>query len=131
MRFEEKENARPVVGATGQAGGKVQHTFHPDCTSPRASGQFLISDFLSTGQTNAVNLRYLRDITGLKGRAIRRLIQKERLEGIPICADNVAGYYLPANDYEKMRCARSMRHRAAEIDAAANAIEAAPVPDVR
>lgn len=131
MRFEEKENARPVVGATGQAGGTVQHTFHPDCTSPQASGQFLISDFLRTGQANAVNLRYLRDITGLKGREIRRLIQRERMDGIPICSDNVAGYYLPANDFEKMRCARSMRHRAAEIDAAASAIESAPVPGGR
>ena len=131
MRFEEEENARPVVGATGQAGGTVQHTFHPDFTSPQAVGQFLISDFLRIGQANAVNLRYLRDITGLKGREIRRLIQKERLEGIPICADNVAGYYLPANDFEKMRCARSMRHRAAEIDAAASAIESAPVPGGR
>lgn len=131
MRFEEKENARPVVGATGQAGGTVQHTFHPDCTADSAAGQFLISDFLSVGQANAVNLHYLRGVTGLKGRDIRRLIQKERLEGIPICADNVAGYYLPANDSEKLRCARSMRHRAAEIDAAANAIEAALVPDGR
>lgn len=129
MRFEAKENARPVVGATGQAGGKVQHTFHPDCTADLAVGQFLISDFLSVGQANAVNLHYLRSVTGLKGRDIRRLIQRERLGGIPICADNMAGYYLPANDSEKMRCARSMHHRAAEIDAAAKAIEAASVPD--
>lgn len=127
----ENKKARPVAPTTGQAGGTVRNTFHPDFTSPLAVGQFLISDFLSTGQTNAVNLRYLRDVTGLKGREIRRLIQKERLEGIPICSDNVAGYYLPANDFEKMRCARSMRHRAAEIDAAASAIEAATVPGGR
>lgn len=131
MRFEAKENAHSAVAAAEQAGGKVQHTFHHDCTSPQAVGQFLISDFLSTGQANAVNLRYLRDITGLEGREIRRLIQRERMEGIPICSDNVAGYYLPANDFEKMRCARSMRHRAAEIDAAASAIESAPVPGGR
>lgn len=131
MRFEAKENAHPVVGATRQAGGTVQHTFHDDFTSDSAAGQFLISDFLSTGQANAVNLHYLQGVMALKGRDIRRLIQRERLDGIPICSDNVAGYYLPANDNEKLRCARSMRHRAAEIDAAANAIEAAPVPDGR
>lgn len=127
--MSKKENARPVAPTTGQAGGKVQHTFHNDCTADSAVGQFLISDFLSTGRTNAVTLHHLQGMTGLKEREIRRMIQQERLEGIPICADNVAGYYLPANDAEKMRCARSMRHRAAEIDATAKAIEAALVPD--
>lgn len=126
-----RENARPTAATVGQANGNAVSKFHNNFTTPQAVGQFLISDFLRTGQANAVNLRYLRDITGLKGREIRRLIQRERMDGIPICSDNVAGYYLPANDFEKMRCARSMRHRAAEIDAAASAIESAPVPGGR
>lgn len=129
--MSQKENARPIAPTTGQASGTVQHTFHDYFTRNSNIGQLKISDFLSTGQVNAVNLHYLQGITGLPGREIRRMIQRERLRGVPICADNVAGYYLPANDFEKMRCARSMRHRAAEIDAAANAVEAASVPDGR
>lgn len=127
----ENKNAHPVVAATEQASGNAISNFQTHFTPEQDFGQLKISDYLSTGQVNAVNLRYLRGITRLPGREIRRLIQRERMEGIPICSDNVAGYYLPANDFEKMRCARSMRHRAAEIDAAASAIESAPVPGGR
>lgn len=122
------EKARPTAATVGQAqSGQVRHTFRDYSTPNLSAGQLLISDFLSTGQNNAVNLRYLQGVTGLKGREIRRMIQQERLRGIPICADNVAGYYLPANEYEKLHCARSMHHRAAEIDATANAIETASI----
>lgn len=127
--MSKKENARPTAATVGQASGNAVSKFHINSISNAPNVQLKISDFLSFGQANAVTLHYLQGMTGLKGREIRRMIQQERLEGIPICADNVAGYYLPANDSEKMRCARSMRHRAAEIDATAKAIEAAPVPD--
>ena len=84
-----------------------------------------VSDFLSSGRENAVPLRHLKKLMETDGRTIRLMIQKERLSGMPICADNLTGYYLPANDEERTAFVRSMRHRAAEIMRTAEAIERA------
>lgn len=84
-----------------------------------------ISSLLSPGQENAVPLRHLKMVTGFDGRTVRRMISEERFAGMPILADCQTGYYLPATDEEKRRCVRSMRHRAKEIERAAQAIEAA------
>lgn len=86
-----------------------------------------ISSLLSTGQENAVPLRYLKEATGIDGRTVRRMIFEERLSGIPILADNQTGYYLPATLEEKQRCVRSMIHRSEEIKRAARAIEVADI----
>lgn len=82
-----------------------------------------ISDLLSHGQENAVPLRHLVTLTGQDGRSIREKIAAERLAGVPILSDNSTGYYLPGTDGEKERFVRSMRHRAAEIERVASAIE--------
>lgn len=84
-----------------------------------------IADLLSHGQQNAVPLRDLASMTGLDGRAVRLMIQAERLSGVPILADNSTGYYLPDSEGERERFVRSMRHRAGEIMRAAEAIEKA------
>ena len=97
------------------------------CTSNFVSSQILISDYLSAGQENAVPLRHLKNITGIDGRTVRRMIFEERLAGIPILADNQTGYYLPATQEEKQRCVRSRKHRAREIERVAEAIEVAEV----
>ena len=47
----------------------------------------------------------------------------ERRAGIAVLSDNATGYYLPANEEEKARFVRSMRHRAKEILLAADAVE--------
>lgn len=86
-----------------------------------------ISSLLFTGQENAVPLRYLKKVTGFDGRTVRRMIFEERLSGIPILADNLTGYFLPATQEEKQRCVRSMNHRADEIKRAARAIEVADI----
>lgn len=78
-----------------------------------------ITDLLSHGQANAVPLRDLEGITGLDGRTVRAMISAERRAGAAILSDNVTGYYLPANEEEKARFVRSMRHRAKEILCAA------------
>lgn len=125
-----KRNARPAVGAVeqAQAGNVLADGYSRDyCTSNFVSGQILISDYLSAGQENAVPLRHLKNITGIDGRTVRRMIFEERLAGIPILADNQTGYYLPATQDEKQRCVRSMKHRAKEIERAAEAIEVAEV----
>lgn len=98
---------------------------HQDCNTVCPAGQVAISDFLSTGQGNAVPLRHLKTVTGLKGREIRRMISAERLAGVPILTDNQTGYYLPGTAAEVRRCVRSMRHRAKEIERVAEAIAAA------
>ncbi|WP_283619137.1 hypothetical protein [Flavonifractor plautii] len=56
---------------------------------------------------------------------MRLMIERERREGRPILADNATGYYLPATEYERAACVRSMRHRAGEIMKSAQAIEQA------
>lgn len=84
-----------------------------------------IADLLSHGQENAVPLSHIKSMTGMKGRNIRRMIAAERLSGIPILSDCSTGYYLAENAGEKERFVRSMRHRAREIERAAEAIERA------
>lgn len=82
-----------------------------------------IADLLRYGQANAVPLRDLAGITGLDGRTVRAMIAAERRAGAAILSDNQTGYYLPANEEEKARFVRSMRHRAKEILCAADAVE--------
>ena len=82
-----------------------------------------IAEYLSAGQENAVSLRYLMGVTKLDSRVVRRMIASERLSGTPILSNNTSGYYLPANEWEKESFARSMRHRALEIERLAQALE--------
>lgn len=88
-----------------------------------------VSDFLLTGEQNAVSLGYLVKVSGLDERAVRVKIHKERLAGVPILSNCRTGYYLAGTNAEKDRCVKSMLHRAAEIAKAASAIEAAEVTD--
>ena len=122
------EKACPAVGAAEQASvGSIlaDGDSHNHCTQKSTASQWKISDFLSAGQENAVPLRYLKEVTGIDGRIVRLMIQRERLAGVPILADCHTGYYLPATLEEKQRCVRSMKHRAEEIKRAAQAIEVA------
>ena len=92
-------------------------------TTTAAGRQRKVSDFLSHGQENAVPLRQLMAMTGEDGRTIRGKIAAERLAGVPILSDNSTGYYLPGDEGERERFVRSMRHRAREIERAAEAVE--------
>ena len=118
-----KENARPTVGAAGQAaennaGCKIPQDDYTTDAGP-------ISRLLSHGRENAVPLRHLTAMTKLDGRTVRAMIAEERLAGAPILADNSTGYFLPASEDEKAQFIRSMKHRAKEIERAAEAIEKA------
>lgn len=124
--MRENKKARPTVGAVEQAktGNVLEDSYSRDhCTSNPVAGQIKISDFLSTGQENAIPLRHLKEVMGTDGRTVRLMIQRERLAGVPILADNQTGYFLPANEDEQQRCVRSMKHRAGEIIKTAQAIE--------
>lgn len=124
--MRENKKARPTVGAVEQAktGNVLEDSYSRDhCTSNPVAGQIKISDFLSTGQENAIPLRHLKEVMGTDGRTVRLMIQRERLAGVPILADNQTGYFLPANEDEQQRCVRSMKHRAGEIIKTAQEIE--------
>ena len=88
-----------------------------------------ISALLMRGEANAIPLHDLKRISGLDGRIIRRMIQDERQNGTCICVNNKDGYFLAETEAERARCVASMRHRAAEVNRTANAIERAEVLD--
>ena len=120
---DRKENARPAGGTAGQAaennaGCKIPQDDYTTDAGP-------ISRLLSHGRENAVPLRHLTAMTKLDGRTVRAMIAEERLAGAPILADNSTGYFLPASEDEKAQFIRSMKHRAKEIERAAEAIEKA------
>lgn len=96
-----------------------------DSITKSGGAQVTISEFLHPGRTNALPLRDLCEITGMDGRQVRLMIQRERLIGIPIISDNRSGYYLADSDWEITEFVRSMRHRAGEIMAVAQSVEKA------
>ena len=89
------------------------------------AGQRSIADLLGVGRENAIPRRDLERLTGLDGRSVRLMIERERRAGTPILADSVNGYFLPASDAERAECVRSLRHRAREIMTTARALELA------
>ena len=118
---DRKENARPAGGTAGQAaennaGCKIPQDDYTTGTGP-------ISRLLSHGRENAIPIRHLTAMTKFDGRTVRAMIAAERLAGVPILSDNSTGYYLPGDDAEKVQFIRSMKHRAKEIERAAEAIE--------
>lgn len=118
-----REATRAEAAGTAAFGRAAIPIF--DCTTTAAGRQRKVSNFLSHGRENAVPLRHLKKLMEADGRTVRLMIQQERLSGTPICADNLTGYYLPANEEERAACVRSMRHRAREIMKTARAIEQA------
>ena len=119
---DRKENARPTVGAAGQA-ERESHWASGNSRNDYNAWSVPISRLLMHGQENAIPLRCLTTMTKLDGRTVRAMIAAERLAGVPILSDNSTGYYLPGNAAEKERFIRSMKHRAKEIERAAEAIE--------
>ena len=123
------KNARPSAGTPERATtetaafGRAAISSCNHFNTAAAGRQIKVADMLSRGRENAVPLRHLQNILESDGRTIRLMIEKERRSGIPICADNTTGYYLPSTADEKAACVRSMRHRAGEILKTARAIE--------
>lgn len=123
--MHDKGKAPVGAGTPTGAAGKGLPTRFPKIDSITAADgrQFKVSDLLSHGQVNAVPLRHLCALTGLDGRTVRAMIAAEWRTGAAILSDNATGYFLPANEEEKARFVRSMRHRAKEILYAADAVE--------
>ena len=121
--MNDNKDARPAGGTAGRAAEKDAASKIPQDDYTTDAGP--ISRLLSHGRENAIPLRHLTAMTKLDGRTVRAMIAEERLAGVPILADNSTGYYLPGDDAEKAQFIRSMKHRAKEIERAAEAIERA------
>lgn len=95
-------------------------------TTAAGSRQIKIADLLPTGGENAVPLRHIKKMVDLPGREIRKMIQTEREQHIPIVSDG-NGYYLAKTEQEKNRFVRGMKRRAAEIVRVAESVEVAEI----
>ena len=121
-----KKKAHSVAGTTEQAERESHWASGNPCkddTTERTNGQTGISVLLLHGAENGLHLQDLARLKGWSEREVRQQIHTERRQGVPILSNNRDGYYLPGNDHERTACVRSLRHRAAEILAAAEAIE--------
>lgn len=119
-----EKRARPDAATSRRAvetGSAMQAdtTSKPQFTPNGPGGQRKVADLLSHGRENAIPCRELEKLTGLDGRTVRLMIERERREGRPILADNA----IPATEHERAARVYSMRHRAVEILETAKAIE--------
>ena len=127
--MRDNEKARPSAATLRRAEDKLAFCetmpSTAQSTTPAGAGQRSIADLLGVGRENAITRRDLERLTGLDGRSVRLLIERERRAGTPICSDNQNGYYLPCCKSEKDAFVASMRHRAREIERVAAAVEKA------
>lgn len=93
-------------------------------TRIRPAGQGRIEALLGRGQEAALSQAELERITGLPRRTIRRMIEAERRDLIPILSDD-CGYFLPKYIEEAAYFITSMRRRANEILNTAKCVEKA------
>lgn len=56
-----------------------------------------IVDFIPKGEKNAVSRGYLRTVTNLSDRDVRRAIAEQRKSGVPILASKTGGYFIAEN----------------------------------
>lgn len=121
------KNARPAGGTAEQAkreshrrGGNPYQKSNTERGGGQAGG---IASLLLEGSENGLHLQDLVRLTGEDQRTVRAMIHDERRQGMPILSDCVHGYFLPGSQQECEACVQSLRHRAKEILAAAEAIE--------
>lgn len=122
-----KASAGTAIPTLAVENGPVYQTAHAsthDFTTPAAERQsFRVADLLHPGAENAVHRRDLMVLSGCTDRELRRLIETERRQGIPILSDNQRGYWLSDSPAEIKRFSRSMKRRAAEIRLTALRVE--------
>ena len=123
---DRKEKARPAGGTAEQAKRESHWASgnpYGNYTTTQSGGQGTISRLLMAGSENGVHLQDLVRLTGEDQRTVRKMSHEERRLGVPILSDNASGYFLPGSQQEREACVQSLRHRAKEILAAAEAIE--------
>lgn len=110
--MSDKKKTRPAGDTAGRvvetgSASRADTTSNHDSTTSIPRAQAKIADLLLPGRENAIPRRELEKLTGLDGRTVRLMIERERREGRPILADNA----IPATEHERAAC---VRHRAAE-----------------
>ena len=127
--MSKRKNAAPVLAhrerqnGAGTACGAATTSTYQNITQSTGGQPGKIEKLLSHGAENAVTLQHLVKLTELPARQVRQQIQAERLQGIPILADNEHGYYLPETQEDVELFYKSMLHRAAEITRVATAVK--------
>lgn len=119
------KGASPDVGASElakmDAGTRRATTSINHDNTTAECRQIQIADFLGRGQDAAVPLRHIKQLVHLPGRGIRKQIQLEREQHIPIVSDH-NGYYIAETEQERDRFVKGMKRRAAEIVKVAEAV---------
>lgn len=78
----------------------------------------MVFELLGIGAKNARSAQELATIIGTERRGISLLVERERREGMPICAtcdSSNPGYYIPESRTEMEHYCNRLRHRAGEI----------------
>ena len=122
--MSKNKKARPDAWTFGQA---QNGAFCENYTLRGGSSQFEIAELLGHGPENGLHLSDLVRLTGWTEREVRRIIQAERLRGVPILSNCKDGYFLPETESDRAACVRSLRGRAQEILSVADSIDAAGV----
>lgn len=134
-----KENARSAAATAEQAKAGIDFAgldSHHDCTPVTAENQAALArggliDLIPIGAANAITKAQLQKITGLKDRVVRLLIHQARKEGKQILTNmETGGYYFPESPQETVYFIQSMRHRASEVQAVADAVERSLMDEV-
>lgn len=89
-------------------------------------------ELIPEGRENAISKAQLTEITGLSERSLRLVVAGERRRGRIILTDcsGTKGYYRPTSTSEVLRFIKSMRKRAREVNAVADAVERALMKEV-
>ena len=81
-------------------------------------------ELIPRGRLNAILMPNLSKRLGIKPRECRRLVQREREQGVPICSDwEHGGYFMPTNKEEARLYYRQQRSRIKSAIAALNGIK--------
>ena len=126
----ENKKAHPEAATSEQAKGSdcPSHDSHFNSnTSGKARQSMPVSSVLQHGEQSAVPGRYLVGLLGFKdGRELTRAIEKERLEGSPICATTNSenpGYFLAESPGELEQYIKSLDRRLFHVRATREACQ--------
>jgi len=77
----------------------------------------MIYEILGEGLERAKTARELQDLLGMTRREVTRQVERERRDGIPICASvaDPRGYYLAATPEEMESYCSRLEHRLKEV----------------
>lgn len=81
-----------------------------------------ITEFIPTGEGNAISLAELCRITGMENRTLRAAIERERQNGAVICS-SVNGYFFPDTLSELQEYVHRERSRSCSITRSLRAAE--------